>query len=63
MNALAIPRVKQVLRLCAAQSWRDLARHAMSYATAAEVKRFVDQELVRHFGAMFAPAPGGAAAG
>ncbi|MEW5914624.1 MAG: phosphoenolpyruvate--protein phosphotransferase [Thermodesulfobacteriota bacterium] len=63
MNALAIPRVKQVLRLASAQTWRELARHAMSYATASEVKRFVDQELAHHFGAMFAPAPAGAAAG
>jgi phosphoenolpyruvate-protein phosphotransferase (PTS system enzyme I) len=63
MNALAIPRVKQVLRLASSRTWRDLARHALSFATAAEVSGFMDQELHRHFSEIFAPDSGDAAAG
>ncbi len=57
MNALAIPRVKQILRQASARTWRDLARHALSYATAAEVSAFVDRELGRHFSEIFGPVP------
>jgi phosphotransferase system enzyme I (PtsI) len=45
MNALAIPRVKQVVRATSREDWARLARQALSYATAAEVAAFMTREL------------------
>ncbi|MCF8098960.1 MAG: phosphoenolpyruvate--protein phosphotransferase, partial [Desulfarculaceae bacterium] len=55
MNPLAIPRVKQVLRLASAEEWAGLAEQALGYATAAEVGRFMQGELARHFPEILAP--------
>ena len=55
MNPLAIPRVKQVLRLASAGEWAGLADQALGYATAAEVSRFMDAELGRHFPQVLPP--------
>lgn len=49
MNPLAIPRVKQVLRLASAGEWAGLAKKALSYPTAAEVACFMDEELGQRF--------------
>jgi len=54
MNPLAIPRVKQVLRLASAREWSGLARNALGFATAAEVSRFMDQELGARFSEVLA---------
>jgi phosphotransferase system enzyme I (PtsI) len=55
MNPLAIPRVKQVLRLASAGEWAGLADRALGYATAAEVSRFMDEQLGEHFPQVLAP--------
>jgi phosphotransferase system enzyme I (PtsI) len=55
MTALAAPRVKQVIRLTNTETWRLVAKEALSYPTAAEVRRFVDAELVRQIPDIFAP--------
>ncbi|MBU4575699.1 MAG: phosphoenolpyruvate--protein phosphotransferase, partial [Proteobacteria bacterium] len=55
MNPLAIPRVKQVLRLASAGEWAGLADQALGYATATEVGRFMDDELGKHFSQVLAP--------
>jgi phosphotransferase system enzyme I (PtsI) len=44
-NALAVPQVKQVIRLASRRKWRKLAKQALEYPTAAEVTRFMDREL------------------
>jgi phosphotransferase system enzyme I (PtsI) len=54
MNPLAIPRVKQVLRLASAKDWGRLAKSALGYATAAEVSRFMNQELDSRFAEVLA---------
>lgn len=64
MNPLAIPGVKQVLRLASAGEWGGLAEQALGYATAAEVRRFMEGELARRFPQILAsrnqlPAPVG----
>ncbi len=64
MNPLAIPRVKQVLRLASAAEWADLADLALGYATASEVSRFVEGEMGKRFAQLVnprAPLSGGAA--
>ena len=52
-NALAIPRVKQVLRLAEHATWRKLAEKALEFPTAKEVSCFVNQELKRNFPDIF----------
>ena len=62
-NALAIPRVKQVVRLASRRTWRNLAKEALSYPTVQEVEQFMERELLRHFPDLFgeeAAAGGGA---
>ncbi|MBU4275297.1 MAG: phosphoenolpyruvate--protein phosphotransferase [Proteobacteria bacterium] len=55
MNPLAIPGVKQVLRLASAGEWAGLADQALGYATAAEVRRFMETELAQRFPKILAP--------
>ncbi len=57
MNALAIPRVKQVVRLTDRRVWKELAKQALSFPTAAEVGAFMDQELSEHFPGIFDSVP------
>lgn len=52
-NALAIPRVKQVVRLAKHGLWRELAKKALEFPTAGEVKRFVSHELKLNFPDIF----------
>jgi phosphotransferase system enzyme I (PtsI) len=52
-NALAVPQVKQVIRLANRRKWRRLAKQALEYPTAAEVTRFMDRELAIHFPSLF----------
>lgn len=52
-NALAIPRVKQVVRLASRRTWRNLAKEALSYPTVREVEQFMERELLRHFPDLF----------
>ncbi len=52
-NALAIPRVKQVVRLASRRTWRNLAKEALSYPTVQEVEQFMERELLRHFPDLF----------
>jgi phosphotransferase system enzyme I (PtsI) len=53
MNALAIPRVKQVVRATSREDWARLARQALSYATAAEVAAFMTRELEVRYPELF----------
>ncbi|MFZ5585742.1 MAG: phosphoenolpyruvate--protein phosphotransferase [Thermodesulfobacteriota bacterium] len=53
MTALAIPRVKQIVRLTNRATWRALAEQALTFPTAAEVRAFIDHELARHFPQLF----------
>ncbi len=53
MNALAIPRVKQIVRLTDRGLWRELAHQALGLPTAAQVKSFVDQQLMERFPQVF----------
>lgn len=53
MTALAIPRVKQIVRQTDTQLWRRLAVEALTYSTAAEVKAFMARELARHYPRIF----------
>ncbi|MCA1989478.1 MAG: phosphoenolpyruvate--protein phosphotransferase [Desulfarculus sp.] len=53
MTALAIPRVKQIVRQTDTQLWRRLAVEALSFPTAAEVKAFMGRELARHYPRIF----------
>ena len=52
-NALAIPRVKQVVRLAKHSLWRELAKEALGFSTAGEVSRFVRHELELNFPDVF----------
>ncbi|MCB2225958.1 MAG: phosphoenolpyruvate--protein phosphotransferase [Desulfarculaceae bacterium] len=54
MNPLAIPRVKQVLRLASAKEWGRLAKSALGFATAAEVSRFIEKEMSARFSTVLA---------
>jgi len=49
MNALGIPRVKQVVRQTDRGQWRELAQKALSYPTAGQVASFMTRELKRNF--------------
>ncbi len=49
MNALTIPRVKQILRQADRAHWHQLARQALSFATAADVASFMTTELRNAF--------------
>ena len=49
MNALTIPRVKQVLRQADRGQWHKLSRQALSFATAADVASFMTTELRNAF--------------
>ena len=53
LNAMAIPRVKQVVRQASRNTWRKLAKQALGFPTAREVSEFMDQELARHFPELF----------
>jgi len=53
MTALAIPRVKQIVRQTDTQLWRRLAVEALTFPTAAEVKAFMTRELARHYPRIF----------
>jgi phosphotransferase system enzyme I (PtsI) len=53
MNALAIPRVKQVVRATSQEDWYRLARQALTYATAAEVAAFMTRELEVRYPELF----------
>lgn len=53
MTALAIPRVKQIVRQTDTQLWRRLAVEALTFSTAAEVKAFMARELARHYPRIF----------
>jgi len=53
MNALAIPQVKRVVRMTNHAVWRELAKEALSFATAAEVAAFMTSQLKRHYPGMF----------
>ncbi|MBI5522637.1 MAG: phosphoenolpyruvate--protein phosphotransferase [Desulfarculus sp.] len=57
LNALGIPRVKQMVRMTNRATWQKLAKRALSFATAAEVSAFMDQELRRHFPKVFSAEP------
>ena len=52
-NPLAVPRVKQVVRVASRKKWRSLAKEALGFPTAAEVAAFMDYELHRQFGDLF----------
>lgn len=47
--------MKQVLRLASAGEWAGLADQALGYATAAEVSRFMDAQLGKHFPEVLTP--------
>ncbi|KMY67620.1 phosphoenolpyruvate-protein phosphotransferase [Desulfocarbo indianensis] len=53
MNALAIPQVKLVVRLTNCATWRELAKEALTFATAAEVAAFMTSQLKKHYPGMF----------
>ena len=53
LNAMAIPRVKQVVRMASRSTWRKLAKQALGFPTALEVSQFMDRELARHFPELF----------
>jgi len=55
MNALAIPRVKEVVRSVSCEVWRRLARQALTYPTAAEVAAFMSRELATRYPELFEP--------
>ncbi len=49
MNALAIPRVKQMVRRTSRELWTALAAEALGFATATQVIEFVHRELAKQF--------------
>ena len=53
-NALAIPRVKQMVRLTNQKKWEELAQRSLTFPTAAEVGGFMSRELDRSFPEVFA---------
>jgi phosphotransferase system enzyme I (PtsI) len=53
MNALAIPRVKQIVRHTNRNTWERLAQEALSFYTAEEVMRFMNRQLKKHFPTIF----------
>jgi phosphotransferase system enzyme I (PtsI) len=53
MNALAIPRVKQIVRNTNQKTWERLAKEALSFSTAEEVMRFMGRQLKRQFPNVF----------
>jgi phosphotransferase system enzyme I (PtsI) len=53
VNALAVPRVKQVVRLTSRETWRQLAKEALSFPTAAQVRDFINGKLARHIPELF----------
>ncbi|MGD8561745.1 MAG: phosphoenolpyruvate--protein phosphotransferase [Desulfarculaceae bacterium] len=57
MNALAIPRVKQVVRLASRKAWRQVAKEALEFPTAREVTDFIGKKLSMHFPELFPDSP------
>ena len=57
LNALGIPRVKQMVRMTHRGTWQELAQRALTFPTAAEVSAFMDSELKRHFPQVFGGQP------
>ncbi|CAO0820920.1 Phosphoenolpyruvate-protein phosphotransferase [Desulfarculales bacterium] len=53
LNALGIPRVKQMVRMTHRGAWLELAQRALTFPTAAEVSAFMDTELKRYFPQVF----------
>jgi len=57
LNALGIPRVKQMVRMTHRGTWQELAQRALTFPTAALVSAFMDTELKRHFPQIFSAEP------
>lgn len=53
MNAMTIPRVKQVVRRTDVGLWRDLAREALAMPTASDVAELINRELTKQFPDIF----------
>ena len=61
MNAVAVPRVKQIVRHTNREHWMKLTGQILQLTTASEVARFMDRELEARFPGIFpADPPGGA---
>jgi phosphotransferase system enzyme I (PtsI) len=53
MNAVSIPRVKNILRRCSRQDVERLVLRALTFATAAEVEAFLKSEIAAHYSDSF----------
>jgi len=53
MNALAIPQVKRIVRLTDRSAWQEMARQALTFATAAEVASYMTGQLQHHYPGFF----------
>ena len=56
-NALAIPRVKQIIRLVDRTMWEELAVQALGFPTASEVSAFMNRQLARRYPEVFGTTP------
>ncbi|MCB2186065.1 MAG: phosphoenolpyruvate--protein phosphotransferase [Deltaproteobacteria bacterium] len=54
-TALAIPRMKRIIRRMNAAQWRELAQEALSHPTAAQVRLFMDHQLAQLYPDIFGP--------
>jgi phosphoenolpyruvate-protein phosphotransferase (PTS system enzyme I) len=53
MTAVAIPKVKKILRRCTLNDARELAGQALSFATAAEVELYLQSQIASRFSDSF----------
>ncbi len=55
MNASYIPRVKRVIRQVRKEEGETLVAHLLTFATAKDIARFVEEEMARRFPELFGP--------
>ncbi|MBT0663262.1 phosphoenolpyruvate--protein phosphotransferase [Geobacter pelophilus] len=53
MNAISIPRVKEILRRCSRGEAEQLVKKALTYHTAEEIDRFLKSEITAHYADSF----------
>jgi phosphotransferase system enzyme I (PtsI) len=57
MNALAIPRVKKIIRASSLKESRELLRKVMSFSSATEIRRYVEDYMGKRFPEEFLSEP------
>ena len=53
MNAVSIPRVKNILRRCSKAEAEEIVQRALAFSTAAEIEAYLRNEITAHYAASF----------